>query len=116
METKVCKYCGQEKPIEEFLRNRYGYTSVCKECQSRNLKTAMRVYQAAEKDEETGKRTRVSKQMRRISELEKEIESARFKRLNDFTPREMMLELKRRGYDGTLKYVEEHYIDLGKLE
>jgi hypothetical protein len=31
--------------------------------------------------------------------------------LSDFTPRELMLELKRRGYEGRLTYVETHMID-----
>lgn len=33
--TKVCKYCGKEKPISEFypeLRNKDGHKNICKEC------------------------------------------------------------------------------------
>jgi len=31
--TKVCKKCGRELPLEQFHKNRWGYTQVCKECQ-----------------------------------------------------------------------------------
>ena len=30
--TKVCQTCKQKKPLEEFYRNRWGYTDHCKEC------------------------------------------------------------------------------------
>ena len=30
--TKVCKNCGEEKPLEAFSRNRYGYTCLCRTC------------------------------------------------------------------------------------
>jgi len=36
-------------------------------------------------------------------------------RLSEFTPRELMLELKRRGYEGELAFVEVHKIDLSCL-
>ena len=31
METKVCKCCGKELPLNNFSKNAFGYTSVCKE-------------------------------------------------------------------------------------
>lgn len=36
--------------------------------------------------------------------------------LKDYTPRELMLELKRRGYEGTLSYTERKTIDIGRME
>ena len=32
--TKVCKKCGRELPLEQFHKNRWGYTQVCKECKA----------------------------------------------------------------------------------
>ena len=35
METKICKKCGRELPIEEFYKaknNKDGHMNVCKEC------------------------------------------------------------------------------------
>lgn len=32
METKICKTCGKELPLSRFASNRYGPTSVCRDC------------------------------------------------------------------------------------
>jgi len=93
METKVCKCCGKELPIIEFAKNVFGYTSVCKSCNTHNR------VMAAEK--------RKTQKQQAIDAL-----NARQLRLHDFEPRELMAELKRRGYEGKLTYVETHTIDL----
>lgn len=46
---------------------------------------------------------------------EKEKADARNLRITDFTPRELMVELKRRGYEFTMKYTETHIISSEKL-
>ena len=43
------------------------------------------------------------------------IQKNRQELLQEFTPRELILELKRRGYKGELQYVEVHNIDINKL-
>lgn len=89
METKICKKCGRELPVEKFKKTRWGgYASTCNDC----VKSA------------------VQKTKR------KNTDNAKSLRLQDFTPRELMLELKRRGYEGNLKYVETHYIDITNLD
>lgn len=40
METKKCKQCGKELQIQEFSKNAYGYTSICKSCNSHNRSEA----------------------------------------------------------------------------
>ena len=32
METRVCKRCGRELPLDKFRKNLHGYTHVCREC------------------------------------------------------------------------------------
>jgi exosome complex RNA-binding protein Csl4 len=49
------------------------------------------------------------------SKKESEVEQAKKQRLSEFTPRELMEELKRRGYDGELVYTEVKRINLSKL-
>ena len=98
METRVCKTCGRELPIENFSKNAYGYIGICKECNSKHRSEAAT--------------HRASKKQRSI---ENELANAKNMRLSEFTPRELMAELKRRGYEGTLTYVETHVIDLSKI-
>ena len=36
METKICRKCGKEKPVEEFGKKLYGRTAWCLECTNEN--------------------------------------------------------------------------------
>ena len=97
-ETKVCKCCGRELPINNFKKGRWGYVSVCNECD---------------------KQHRAENRQARIDKAKQKVEEVRAGNrqlcLADFTPRELMAELKRRGYEGKLTYVETHTIDLSTL-
>ena len=91
-EKKVCNQCGRELPIDEFNRNHYGHVSVCKECSREN-----------------GRRTRAGKS--EVYELKRQLEEATKKRLEDFTPRQLMEDLKRRGYTFKATYTKVITID-----
>lgn len=98
METKICKCCGRELSLDHFKRGRYGYVSVCLDCD---------------------KKHRAEKRQARLDEQKKKVEDVRAENrqlcLSDFEPRELMAELKRRGYEGQLTYVETHTIDLSTI-
>lgn len=98
-ETKECKCCGRELPLNHFKKTRYGgYVSVCTECATNKLRE--------------NKRKKLDEQNQKIEDMRAE---TRQLRLADFSPRELMAELKRRGYEGKLTYVETHTIDLSTL-
>lgn len=97
-ETKVCKCCGREQPIFHYREGRWGHVSVCYEC------TALHRIENRQKLEE--KRSLDNKTL---------LVAAKNLRLSEFTPRELMVELKRRGYEGKLVYMETHTIDLSTL-
>ena len=89
METKVCKCCGKELPITEFaIRGIRGHkgerkvTNLCKSCMAEKIANGRN----------------------------KSINNAKVMRLRDFTPRELMEELKRRGYEFEMTYTEVHTI------
>ena len=42
MEKMKCSTCGEEKPITEFQRNRWGYTSICKECHKKKVSKTLK--------------------------------------------------------------------------
>ena len=92
VQTQVCKCCGRELPISDFRVSRLGRLQTCKECVRRN---------------------QVAGHMNKKMAVKKsnEIEEARTARLQDFKPRELMAELKRRGYEFVMKYAEVHVID-----
>ena len=75
--TKICKKCGQAKPIEEFskdARSRDGHSMYCKDC-TRDI----------------SRKSYEKMKMRREA-------AATANTLAAFTPRDLLAELKRRGY------------------
>lgn len=114
IKTKVCKGCGRELPTTEFYANKNmkgGLGTYCKECSNRLSTEYARKRRERKKAE--------AKENERI-EFEKKYKIYTRKELAPFTPRELMLELKARGYTGDLLYQEikvtEHRINLSKLE
>lgn len=112
--TKVCSKCGRELPQSEFYKksdSKDGLQSRCKEC-------------AIKSSSEYAKKSREKKKARKIEEeriaFESKYKIYTCKELAPFSPRELMLELKARGYTGDLLYQEikvtEHHINLSKLE
>lgn len=96
MEQIVCKKCGRQLDVTNFKRTRWGtYSCVCNECATKARVETMRKNKAA------------------IADLnERQNKENRILRLSDFSPRELMEELARRGYEGKLKFVEVHEIDI----
>lgn len=77
METKVCKVCGQELPLSEFRKSPLVPNGIatCKKC--------------------------VNEKIKKTKLFKKTIGSTNSE-LAKFTPRELMEELKARGYKGKL--------------
>lgn len=82
METRICIKCGKELSVSEFhkdARMRSGIKSICKACISAESKA------------------------RRVKQKEEKADTP----LSKFTPRELIEELRKRGYKGKLQYVYE---------
>lgn len=77
METKVCKVCGQELPLSEFKKSPFTTNGIatCKKC--------------------------VGEKIKKTNYLKKTTGSTN-NELAKFTPRELIEELKSRGYKGKL--------------
>ena len=89
METKICKVCGRELPIENFKSTRSGSkVCTCTECATKKLR---------------------ENKAKRLEEKKDEIVKMS---LQDFTARQLMEELARRGYTGTLDYTRVEHIDI----
>ena len=110
--TKVCPKCGRELPVTSFHKNRAskdGYQKDCKECKSKYSKeyNAMR----------SAERKRFKEEAKNYDKMYKVYTN---RELAKFEPRDLMLELKARGYEGMLVFKEvkitEHKINLARLE
>lgn len=94
--TRICKVCGRELPSEEFIKNAWGVTNVCKECHSQKIKEGV-------------------ENRKKLKQQAVDAKNARNLRLHDFSPRELMVRLKELGYEGTLTYTKVEKIDLSNL-
>lgn len=110
METKICKKCGQELPLENFSKNakmKDGLQNHCRACASEYSRQIWQKKKAKRKENE-------------LIEFEKKYKVYTNRDLAKFTPRDLMLELKERGYEGELLFrevkVTEHRINLSKLD
>lgn len=84
METKICRICGEEKPITDFPVNkqyRDGYDTRCQCCKNEEARLDYHARKAKHKGQGNPA-------------------------LADFTPRELIEELRARGYKGTLEYTK----------
>lgn len=89
-DKKSCTCCGQVKTLDHFKLTRWGTrVNVCTECaiqKARDNKLRKKQEEETEKANEDAKK------------------NERKKMLEQFTPRELMEELARRGYTGELTY------------
>ena len=91
-----CKNCGRELDESNFKLTRWGeYSTVCKECVTKK----MRETKTRMENEKREAYIRANNEKRTL-------------RLADFSPRELMEELARRGYTGKLTVTEVHEIDI----
>ncbi len=91
MSVKKCQKCGEIKPTSEFYKNVAtvdGYQSYCKECQSAARRQASKPL--------------VTVKPEALARVNKRLPEDPDNPLSVFTPRELMQELHRRGYDGEL--------------
>lgn len=85
---KTCVKCNRTLPIAAFRLTRWGsIANTCNECMNKGRARNKAAHE----------------------------EQLRTMRLQDFSPRELMAELHRRGYEGTLTFTETHSINISKI-
>ena len=112
MKTNKCNRCGKELPATEFYKNRSrkdGLAIYCKKCHNEMLK----------KNKPSSQSKGIEPQLAATPEKERLHKVYTNKDLAVFEPRDLMLELKARGYVGELVYEEVirkvHRISLANL-
>lgn len=103
--SKVCACCKIEKPLSEFwknARNKDGYDNYCKGCKSKIQRENRLKRLAKEANTLPPPVTSPAPNAASHAPLEHAEKPQQDKLLKDCTPRELILELKNRGYKGRL--------------
>ena len=89
--TKVCKECGRELPLDAFMRNPHGVTSICKECAEKKKAIKRDLLGRAVSPGHLEDKPTPGKCAPKPEEI-----------LKHYTDSDLVDELRRRGYAGTL--------------
>ena len=106
-QTKVCKNCGRELPIDDFPkhpRTPDGHTSTCRECYAKSHAASIKA--ASEARRSKAKCPHRSAKPIVGESIDKQYDAMISQKLDSFTDIELYAELKRRGWAGTLKKTE----------
>lgn len=105
METKICKKCGRELPIEAFAKGR----SECKEC----TQAYQREWQRKRREEK--KAAKMAVEVERSLPSDKASSAVIMSFLKKVSPRLLIKALYEKGYKGEMTYTVTHKIDIEKI-
>lgn len=108
----ICDRCGGYFEEQDMTRGRYGIIGICKTCTGKAHSEGAK----NRKHKQDAMKQELQELRIEISELKRQLADKNKNVLANVTPREMLLELKKRGYEGTLEYVSRKTVDLSKLE
>ena len=108
----ICDRCGGYFEEHEMTRGRYGVIGICKTC------TGKAHSEGAKKRVESKKAQEQELQDLRIevAELKRQLKEMQANTLENIKGRDLLLELKKRGYEGNITVVTRRNIDLQHFE
>ena len=102
-ETKTCTVCGRELPLDQFSKNRWGYTSICSDCMKEKKSAGLK---------SRGKESAPVSDVSDVSTVSQPThEEPAPMPLEYFTDDDIFLELTRRGWSGKLSRIETREIE-----
>jgi len=108
----ICDRCGGYFEEEDMTRGRYGIIGICKTCTGKAHSEG-----AKKRKTNTDNMKKEIQDLRiEVAELKRQIKEKADNALSHATGRELLLELKNRGYEGQFTVVTRKTIDLSKIE
>lgn len=108
----ICDRCGGYFEEEDMTRGRYGIIGICKKCTGEAHKEGA----ALRKQKLDAQKQELENLRIEIADLKRQLRERNANTLEHCTGRELLLELKKRGYEGQFTVVTRKTIDLSRLE
>lgn len=108
----ICDRCGGYFEEQDMTRGRYGIIGICKTCTGKAHSEGAK----NRKNKQDAMKQELQDLRIENSELKREIKEKADNALKHATGRELLLELKNRGYEGQFTVVTRKTIDLSRLE
>ena len=108
----ICDRCGGYFEEEEMTRGRYGIIGICKKCTSEAHKEGAK----NRKQKQDAQKHELQELRIEVADLKRQLREQNENKLANLTGRDLLLELKRRGYEGQFTVVTRKTIDLSRLE
>lgn len=108
----ICDRCGGYFEEHEMTRGRYGIIGLCKTCTGKAHSDGAKM----RKQKQDAMKQELQDLRIEISELKRQLSERNANTLAHVSGRELLLELKNRGYEGQFTVVTRKTIDLSKLD
>lgn len=108
----ICDRCGGYFEEQDMTRGRYGIIGICKTCTGKAHSEGAK----NRKHKQDAMKQEIQELRIEIAELKRQIKEKANNALSHATGRELLLELKNRGYEGQFTVVTRKTIDLSNLD
>ena len=108
----ICDKCGGYFEEDEMTRGRYGIIGICKSCTGKAHSEGAK----KRKQKQDAMAQEIQELRIEVAELKHQIKEKVDSALAHATGRDLLLELKKRGYEGQFTVVTRKTIDLSKLD
>jgi predicted transcriptional regulator len=108
----ICDKCGGYFEESEMTRGRFGVIGICKSCTGKAHSEGAK----KRKQKQDAMSQEIQDLRMEIAELKRQIKEKADNALSHATGRELLIELKNRGYEGQFTVVTRKTIDLSKLD
>ena len=108
----ICDRCGEYFEEQDMTRGRYGIIGICKSCTGKAHSEGAK----NRKNKQDAMKREIQELRIEVADLQRQLRERDDKTLEHVSGLDLILELKRRGYEGNITIVQRKTVDLTKFE